>query len=533
MNPHTEQEWQFSAPTLSAARDWLAAQPHEPGARRFKVRPTLELHDTYYDSSDFMIFRAGFALRMRHALGGLEGDVNEITLKSLQPSRDGFARRSEFSEQVPEADIDSVLVRPDGIGERIRELVGARPLEKLFDARTRRERQQLIEADNELPLAEVDLDETSIETASGTAQKLQRVEVECLNAEPAALSSWVEQLRTAAGLEPVVQSKFRTGLAAAGLDPAPTIDLGPTGIAASQSFAESQLALFRRYFIAVFDQEPRVRAGAGPAVHEMRVAARHLEVLLRICKGFGPAWAMSARGALRKLVKLLGEVRDCDVQLAHLEGSAASLEASDRANLRPLLDRLERRRGKARERLLRYFDSPRMREWTAKWLDNLRAGTAGGPRAVSASTGEVARDLIRAQARNLRKRADKLRKDSPPDEYHEVRIRAKRLRYALDAFADLYGSAAGNYARVLARLQNILGTFNDAALRSSQFAELVSKARHLPPSTSFLIGRMVERDVREFDRCRRQFPRAYRRLRRRRWRELLAAMDAAAAVGKT
>jgi hypothetical protein len=44
---------------------------------------------------------------------------------------------------------------------------------------------------------------------------------------------------------------------------------------------------------------------------------------------------------------------------------------------------------------------------------------------------------------------------------------------------------------------------------------------------------MVERDVREFDRCRRQFPGAYRRLRRRRWRELLAAMDAAAAVGKT
>jgi CHAD domain-containing protein len=531
MNLHTEQEWQFSAPTLSAARDWLAAQPHQPGARRFEARPTLELHDTYYDSSDFMIFRAGFALRMRHALGGLEGDVNEITLKSLQPSRDGFARRSEFSEQVPGADIDSVLVRPDGIGERIRELVGARPLEKLFDARTRRERQQLLEADNELPLAEVDLDETSIETSCGTAQTLQRVEVECLNAEPAALSPWVEQLRTAARLEPVVQSKFRAGLAAAGLDPAPTLDLGPTDISASQSFADTQLALFRRYFIAVFDQEPHVRAGADSAVHAMRVAARHLEVLLRICKGFGPAWALSARGALRRLVKLLGAVRDCDVQLAHLEGTLASLEATERANVLPLLDRLDRRRRKSREQLLHYFDSPRTREWTAKWFDNLRAGTPGGPRAASASTGKVARDLIRAQARKLRKRADKLREGSMPDDYHEVRIRAKRLRYALDAFADLYGSAAENYARVLARLQNILGAFNDAAVRTSQFTELVSKAR-LPSSTSFLIGRMVERDVREFDRCRRQFPRAYRRLRRRRWRELLAAMDTAAGAGK-
>jgi triphosphatase len=533
MNPHTEQEWQFSAPALSAARDWLAAQPHEPGARRFETRPTLELHDTYYDSSDFMIFRAGFALRLRHSSGGTEGDVTEITLKSLQPPRNGFARRSEFSEQVTEADIDAALGRPAGIGERIRELVGARPLEKLFDAHTRRERQQLLEADNELPLAEVDLDETSMETAAGTAHTLQRVEVECLNAEPAALSPWVEQLRAAARLEPVVQSKFRAGLAAAGLNPAPVLDLGAVDISASQPFADTQLALFRRYFVALFDREPLVRAGADSAVHEMRVAARHLEVLLRIFKGFGPAWAMSARGALRKLVKLLGGVRDCDVQIAHLEGSFASLDAAERANVLPLLDRLERRRRKSRERLLHYLDSPRMREWTAKWLDNLRAGTTGGPRALSAATGELARELVRAQARKLRKRADKLRDDSTPDDYHEVRIRAKRLRYTLDAFADLYGSAAENYTRVLARLQNILGAFNDAAVRTSQFTELVSKARRLPPSTSFMIGRMVERDVRGFDQCRRQFPRAYRRLRRRRWRELLAAMDSAAGAGKS
>src|SRR5262249_20597409 len=154
-----------------------------------------------------MIFRAGFALRLRHALGGAEGDVTEITLKSLQPSRKGFARRIEFSEEVTESDIDAVLSRPEGIGERIRELVGARPLEKLFGAHTRRERQQLIEADSALPLAEVDLDQTSIETSAGTAQTLQRVEVECLHAEPAALSPWVEQLRAAAKLEPVVLSK--------------------------------------------------------------------------------------------------------------------------------------------------------------------------------------------------------------------------------------------------------------------------------------------------------------------------------------
>ena len=67
MNRHTEQEWQFAAQDLESARIWLAAQPQETTERHCAPRPTLTLQDTYYDSSDWMIFRAGFALRVRDA----------------------------------------------------------------------------------------------------------------------------------------------------------------------------------------------------------------------------------------------------------------------------------------------------------------------------------------------------------------------------------------------------------------------------------------------------------------------------------
>ena len=122
-------------------------------------------------------------------------------------------------KRVGGADMDAVLATASGIGERIRELIGERPLATLFKANTRRERQELLEADSNLPLAEVDLDDTSIETPSGASQQLQRVEVECINATPEALQPFVEQLRDAAQLEPVAQSKFRAGLDAAGLKP--------------------------------------------------------------------------------------------------------------------------------------------------------------------------------------------------------------------------------------------------------------------------------------------------------------------------
>ncbi len=136
------------------------------------------MQDTYYDSADWMIFRAGFALRVRraHVADGASTETGngdtEITLKSLHKAHDGLARRTEFSEQVGSADLAEVLARDNGIGGRIRELIGSRPLTPLFHARTRRERQQLLEADSDLPLAEIDLDETSIESPSGQAREL-------------------------------------------------------------------------------------------------------------------------------------------------------------------------------------------------------------------------------------------------------------------------------------------------------------------------------------------------------------------------
>ena len=221
MNRHTEQEWQFAARELDSARSWLAAQPHDASERRFASRPTLTMRDTYYDSPDWMIFRAGFALRVREAREADDTGIGEteVTLKSLHRGHNGIARRTEISESVGSARLDEVLARDNGIGGRIRELVGTRTLAALFHVSTRRERQQLLEADTDLPLAEVDLDETSIETPSGQSQEMRRVEVECINAEPEAVSAFVEQLRDAAQLEPVEVSKFRAGLAAAGLDP--------------------------------------------------------------------------------------------------------------------------------------------------------------------------------------------------------------------------------------------------------------------------------------------------------------------------
>ncbi len=89
-----------------------------------------------------------------------------------------------------------------------------------------------------------------------------------------------------------------------------------------------------------------------------------------------------------------------------------------------------------------------------------------------------------------------------------MRLRAKRLRYTVDAFASLYGDAAQAYIGALARLQTVLGEYHDSKVREHRFAELVSRGPRLPSSTSFLVGRMVERDAQAGERFRKAFSRA-------------------------
>jgi triphosphatase len=534
MHTNTEMEWQFSAPELGSARDWLAAQPQDPAGRRFASRPTIDLCDTYFDSTDWMIFRAGFALRLRRARTGAAEETSEVTLKSLHASRDGIARRTEISQRVEVADMRTVLETQDGIGERIRELIGSRPLGELFSARTRRERQWLLEADSDLPLAEFDLDETTLETPGGAVQSLRRVEVECLNAEPAAIDAVVQEFRASANLAPVDSSKFSSGLALAGLRPESPHLPGPVAILAIQPFTESLLAILRRYFAMVLESEPQVRLGSGDAVHDMRVAARHLDALLRATRATNPPWVNQAHGSIRDLIKRLGDVRDCDVQLAHLDATLKKVPAAEGQALKPLRAQLVGERDRARERLLRELDSSRTLSTRETWLARLAEATpVSSPR--SETTAVVARDLVSLQVRKLRKRADALIATSTSEDYHRVRISAKRARYVLDAFESLYGPAARDFADALGRLQTVLGKFHDAAVRGKRYTELAANAA-LPPETAFSIGRIVERDSTAFEKCRRKFPKAYRRVRGRRWRELRAAMrreaQAVEAAGK-
>jgi CHAD domain-containing protein len=316
------------------------------------------------------------------------------------------------------------------------------------------------------------------------------------------------------------------GPGAAGPAPSLPLALPKRHVTASQPFELAQLAILGRYFQAMLDLEAAARAGSTTAVHEMRVAARHLDVLLRAFGPNGPLWAVRSRDAIRALVTAFGKVRDCDVQLGYLD-AIEKREVNEPIAVKPIRERVQGERSAARAALAQLLDAAGTRDWVQRWRQELAKPDAPGHAPDAPETAVMARELVRAQARKLRKRGDRIDDDSTADDYHEVRIRAKRLRYILDAFAPLYGPAGVKYLEALAKLQDILGSYHDASVRSQRFGKLAA-ADGIARAESFALGRLVESDAAALLACRHGYPRAWKRVRGKRWRALDSAMKTCA-----
>src|SRR5882757_7257489 len=89
-----EVEWQLAASDLASVRRWLDEQ-HSIDGLVLAPQSTLQIFDTYFDTDDWRIFRAGFALRVRS-----EDGKSQATLKSLHASQDTKADRRELSEAI-------------------------------------------------------------------------------------------------------------------------------------------------------------------------------------------------------------------------------------------------------------------------------------------------------------------------------------------------------------------------------------------------------------------------------------------------
>jgi CHAD domain-containing protein len=207
--------------------------------------------------------------------------------------------------------------------------------------------------------------------------------------------------------------------------------------------------------------------GAAPSsedVHQIRIATRRLRVALRL---FGtmlpPRKAMRLRRELRWLARGLSDVRDLDVHSKALRHHIRHTGPEAVEGLGGYELALRRERAVARDKLNDLFTSARHEELIAS-LGALLDGTPSAAalrrwRTFTIRKG-AAKYLKHCRERVL-KLGRKLDDDTGVEDLHRLRIRAKRLRYALEFFAEIYPQLLPA-AMATKALQDVLGEHQDA-----------------------------------------------------------------------
>ena len=437
-----EIEWQFDALDLRPVERWLATLPTlavetgDGGTVTALARTPRRLVDSYLDTDDWRIARAGFVVRTRR-----RGRHDEVTLKDTRPAEgSGLRQRLEVTEVLPASGLGAL--GPDGpVGRRLRAIVGTRRFREVLQVRTRRRPFALRVGG--VDAAEVALDDTMIVVGNGQRpMQLRRVEVEVRPEWLEALEPIVEQLRALvrAPTGPALQVRGRVCWPSDRRSPARPTSVPPT-ISEESTMGDLAYAVLRRQLAVLRDKEPGTRLGEDPEeLHDMRVATRRLRAALSLfaerparrgprCSVRSSAgWAAcSARCATSTSNKRVW--RDMTTATA---GWSAGARPVNHDPLDELSALLEHERDAARGAMLSGLDSVRW-ERLAK---GLAAMVQQGPtrRSVAARVPAVIGmpELVVARHEAVAKAAKRAKKSGVVSDFHRLRIRCKRLRYALE-----------------------------------------------------------------------------------------------------
>jgi CHAD domain-containing protein len=257
--------------------------------------------------------------------------------------------------------------------------------------------------------------------------------------------------------------------------------------------------------------EPGTRLGEDhEELHDMRVATRRMRAAIKIFQDALPERSSWLREELRHFAGVLGAVRDLDVHIEEVKGLSSGDGEEDEA-LAAVVASLEGRHAEARGRMLEALDSERYARFESSFAEMLRRGpyVAGmpeasptnGPSGASAAgvpAPEATPRILGGLYSKWRKAARRLDQSSHVEEFHDLRKKGKRLRYAFEFFSGVYGEE--NTAALVGPLkavQDSLGRHQDATVAAELLREIAIGTPRLPKRTVFAMGLLTQRYMAE------------------------------------
>jgi triphosphatase len=419
------------------------------------------LETTYFDSADGWLRRQGMALRVRHI-----GERRIQTLKVPSPGPEGLQSYAEFEQEIVgdrpvlSAIADQKLRRRfqrNGLMARLRPLFTTKFERTILLAQLDRSEIEVAIDHGHIACraGETPIDEIEFELKAGQASDLFRCAEKLIEEVPGRVGFLTKAARG-----------YQLAL---GIAPKP-VRAVPLELARKATAGEAFEAIVQNCLEQLRGNEAPVLASEDDeAIHQFRVAIRRLRAAIGAYREFIDDGAHASLSIdLRWLQRQFGPARDLDVLIADtLKPMQGRLQGQ--TAIGPLVELAEAARVEARHRAHLALDNPR---YAALLLQAYRLLLTGEWRGKSQESAAILDRPVRGFASALlAKRHKRLLRlggahaELSEADLHRLRLLAKKMRYAGQAFASLYSDKrTKRYLMHLGAIQEHLGSLNDAVV---------------------------------------------------------------------
>lgn len=418
---------------------------------------TRKLTSIYYDTPDLKLLDAEISLRVRRMAGGWFQAV-----KAAGSSLAGLHQRMEWEDIIASGQPDFTRILDPELVKIFGDEALRKALNPIFKTEVQRTEWQLAFDNGDRVELALDLGhlvagkkrepivEIELELKDGHAGRLFDLALELQQDIPLTLENISKAQRGYAYYRPQPPAVFKAKL--------PALERDDSGTSAFKKIAWECINHLQG------NQDVVLHGSDVEGVHQMRVALRRLRSAFSVFRDMlGREHSAPLLDDLRWITNVLGQARDIDVFITQtlpplmqcFEQHPGLIKLHEKA---VAAQNKAYREARTALRSQRYH---RMLLTLASWLENERWHNGDTPQQ---NVCEIAQQTLSKRYKSLRKHGKQL-VHMHPEERHETRIAAKKLRYAAEFFASLYpADKTRTFIQRLAQVQDRLGVLNDIAV---------------------------------------------------------------------
>lgn len=443
MNAETELKFRLPPRKLSSVLRASAAN------RGGGDRQEQALVSTYYDTKNQKLRRHGLTLRVRK--------VDGRYVQTVKAGGSGTVTRGEWEHEVAGAKPEFKKVKNTPLADLASKKL-PRKLRPVFQTEVHRTTEARRVRKSQIELA---VDRGHI-GAGRRSRPVAELELELKSGQVADLFRLARNLERETGAELDLRSKSERGYRLVAGDGGKAQHAEPIELKHDLSPRDAFRAIAHSTLRQVTANADPVRELDSEGVHQMRVGLRRLRAAISLFDDILPrASTERIKAELKWLTSELAPAREIDVFLKESIQPIAG-QGVPKRGARALAKKFSAERRAAFARAREAVDSARYRRLLIDVIEWIETGQsrADDDRMIAAYAAEVLDRRI-GKARKQGKHLD----DLDPRQRHKLRIKIKKIRYAIDFFESLYSGRdrkqLASLSGRLKQIQSALGSLND------------------------------------------------------------------------